>query len=84
MSSIRFSPITAQQKTWHQLGLRADKTLIFAGATDSIIIPAELKEDAEECLGQEKVEWRLIGGAHDFPVTHADEVVQGISAFWNS
>ena len=82
MSSIRFSPINNQQLAWRQLGLRADKTLILAGVADSIILHAELEVDAKECLGNDKVEWELIEGAHDFPVTNADEVVQRICDFW--
>jgi pimeloyl-ACP methyl ester carboxylesterase len=80
MSSIRFSPITGQD--WTKLGLRKDKTLIIAGVRDPIIIAAELKKDAEEFLGVEKVEWKAIDGAHDFPVTNADEVANEIWQFW--
>lgn len=82
MSSIRFAPLTGQQATWKRLGLRPDKTLFFAGRTDPIILPTELKSDAEELLGEEKVEWRLIDGAHDFPITHSAKLVDEISTFW--
>jgi hypothetical protein len=82
MSSIRFAPVTGQQATWKRLGLRPDKTLFFAGRTDPIIIPTELKSDAEALLGKEKVEWRLIDGAHDFPITDSARLVDEMCAFW--
>jgi hypothetical protein len=82
MSSIRFAPVTGQQESWKRLGLRPDKTLILAGRTDPIIIPQELRPDAESLLGREKVEWRLIEGAHDFPITESGRVVGEICGFW--
>lgn len=33
-------------------------------------------------IGADKVEWRVIDGAHDFPVTHYQEVVEKISDVW--
>jgi hypothetical protein len=82
MSSVRFAPVTGQEAAWKRLGLRADKVLFFAGRTDPIIIPEELRPDAEALLGREKVEWRLIEGAHDFPITDSGRVVREICEFW--
>jgi len=82
MSSIRFAPITGQNVAWKRLGLRNDKILIIAGSKDPIIFHEELKEDASEALGNEKIDWRVIEGAHDFPITDADEVVANICKFW--
>lgn len=82
MSSIRFAPITGQHEVWKLLGLRSDKTLIFTGSLDPIIFREELKADAAEALGANKIEWRDIDGAHDFPITDADEVVEEIVKFW--
>jgi pimeloyl-ACP methyl ester carboxylesterase len=82
MSSVRFAPVTGQQQAWKRLGSRPDRTLIFAGRTDPIIFPRELRPDAEALLGPEKVEWRLIDGAHDFPITESQRVVKEICAFW--
>jgi hypothetical protein len=82
MSSVRFSPLTGQQSVWKRLSLRPDKVLFFAGKTDPIIIPQELRPDVEDLLGREKVEWRLIEGAHDFPIIESGRVVGEICAFW--
>jgi surfactin synthase thioesterase subunit len=90
MSSVRFSPITGQDASWKQLGavLQAPasrhpgKILFFVGAKDPIIIPDELRPDAEALLGSEKMEWRVVEGAHDFPITESAEVVRDIVEFW--
>jgi hypothetical protein len=49
---------------------------------DSVIVPRELREDAEEAAGSEKVEWREIEGGHEFPITRAEDVVREISGVW--
>ena len=82
MSTVRFAPVTGQQAVWKRLGHRPDKVLFFAGRTDPIIIPQELRHDVEELLGREKVEWKLIEGAHDFPITDSGRVVRDIVEFW--
>jgi hypothetical protein len=85
MSSVRFAPITGQENCWRKLGKREDRILIFAGETDPIIIPSELREDVENLVGEGKVEFRLLeGAAHDFPVTNSREVVEGVWNFWKS
>lgn len=82
MSSMRFAPISDTNVAWKQLGLRADKTMIITGAEDFIIVREELKEDADEALGVGKILWKEVDGAHDFPITNADEVVKHICQFW--
>lgn len=83
MSSIRFAPITGQQEAWKRLGeLRQDKILIFAGTKDPIIFVEELREDAIEALTAEKIDYRVIEGAHDFPIVSAEEVVEKIWDVW--
>jgi hypothetical protein len=81
MSSIRFAPLTGCQETWKRLRALPGKILIFAGTTDPIIIHHELRADAEDVLGAEKVEWRLVAGAHDFPIVEARGVVREIAGF---
>ncbi|KAI9732074.1 MAG: hypothetical protein M1818_007669 [Claussenomyces sp. TS43310] len=82
MSSIRYAPIVGQHESWRRLGLRDDKTLIFAGTTDPIIYVEELRDDAEATVGKDKIEYRVIEGAHDFPITNADEIVGIVCDFW--
>jgi surfactin synthase thioesterase subunit len=83
MSSIRFAPLTGYQSCWKRLGaMLPRRILIFAGTTDPIIVHHELRPDADELLGRENFEWRLIEGAHDFPILQAGRVVSGIAGFW--
>jgi pimeloyl-ACP methyl ester carboxylesterase len=82
MSSIRFASITGKQETWKKLGLRKDKIMIIAGTTDAVIVQKELEADASVALGADKVEWKVLEGGHDFPITSANKVVQEVSGFW--
>ena len=82
LSSIRYAPISGQVEEWKKLGLRKDKTMIFAGTTDPIIIPDELKMDAEALVGKDKIDWHLIDGAHDIPVTESEKICDRIAKFW--
>lgn len=36
----------------------------------------------EEVEGEEKVVWKVVDGAHEFPITKTEEVVREIVAFW--
>lgn len=84
VSSIRFAPITEQQAAWSRLSSRNHKTLIFAGTKDPIIFAEELKEDATKLIGSENVVYRVVEGAHDFPIVHADQVVSQIWDVWQN
>lgn len=48
---------------------------------DPIIIHHKSKSSAEALLGSQKFEWRLIDGAHTFPIEQSGEVVRGIRGF---
>ena len=82
VSSIRYASITGKKEMWTLLGERSDKILVMAGNTDPVIVPAELEEDAAEAMGRDKLEWRVIDGGHEFPITRSGEVVEEISRFW--
>lgn len=82
MSTARYAPAAGQHESWRRLGLRKEKTLIIAATNDPIVDPKELKEDATEVLGADKLEWRLIEGAHDIPVTDPEKIVSAICDFW--
>lgn len=45
-------------------------------------LPHELKQDSFDAIGAENVEWRVIESGHEFPLTHADEVVSEICGVW--
>jgi len=83
VSSARHAPAARQHESWRRLGLlRKDKILIFVASHDPIIVAKELKEDATKVLGADKVEWRLIDGAHDIPATDSGKIVNEICGCW--
>lgn len=45
-------------------------------------LPHELEADATEIIGKNKIEWRVIDGGHEFPLTRAEEVVKEICGVW--
>jgi hypothetical protein len=71
-----------QKKRWMLLQLREDKALVIAGTDDPIISTKDLK-DAIEAIGVEKLESRLIEGAHNMPDAASREIVDEICEFWN-
>lgn len=83
LSSLRFAPITGQAAVWQRLARRrADKILVAGGRFDPVIFAPELEADAKRLLGPDRVEWRLFDSAHDFPTTHADDLVGVLCDFW--
>lgn len=82
MSSVRFAPITDQQDKWAKLVRLSGKMLLVAATRDPIIIADEVREDVERLVGKEKVEFRVVEAAHDFPITDPAEVVEYLCEFW--
>ncbi|KAG4442199.1 hypothetical protein IFR05_002309 [Cadophora sp. M221] len=82
MSTGRHAPYANEHEIWKRLGLRKDKILIVTATKDPIVNPDELKEDATEVVGGERLEWALIDGAHDIPVTDSVKIVDAICRFW--
>ncbi|KAH9217342.1 Alpha/Beta hydrolase protein [Leptodontidium sp. 2 PMI_412] len=82
MSTGRHAPYANEHETWKRLGLRKDTILIVTATKDPIVNPDELKEDATEVVGEERLEWALIDGAHDIPVTHPKKIVAAVLRFW--
>jgi hypothetical protein len=41
-----------------------------------------VKVDTKEAIGSGKVEWRVIEGGHEFPITRGDEVVKEVGGVW--
>jgi len=81
-NSIKHSSLERREESWRQLGKRADQVLIIGGRTDPVIVADELREDVFKVVKEEKVRWRVVDGAHEFPVTVVEEVVEEIRSFW--
>jgi pimeloyl-ACP methyl ester carboxylesterase len=81
-NSIKHSSIERRQESWKMLGEREDQVLIVAGRTDPVIVADELMVDVFKVVGEEKVRWRVVDSAHEFPVTKMEEVVDEIRSFW--
>jgi len=45
-------------------------------------IADELNEDAKATIGEDRLEWRVIEGGHEFPISRPDEVVDEIAGVW--
>lgn len=84
MSTLQHFPGTTQQQAWKLFRLRKDKILVIAATKDPIVNPEELKEDILAVLGSENLEWRLLEGAHDIPVTKPGLIVTEICDFLKS
>ncbi|TAQ84847.1 hypothetical protein B7494_g6839 [Chlorociboria aeruginascens] len=82
VSSTRYASISGSHETWKKLGSRQDKVLVLAGSTDPFIILSEFKPDVTECFGASKLEWKEIAAGHEFPVTHAADVVREVIEHW--
>lgn len=83
VGSMMFSTIQKPQPLWRKLRERKDQVLILAGEEDPVILAGELKEDAEEAIGSDRVDFRIVvGGGHEFPMTMPDAAVREVSEFW--
>ncbi|KAH8841838.1 hypothetical protein MCOR27_004954 [Pyricularia oryzae] len=86
MSTIREAPLMGQDDAWSRVGTsrRAGTTCVILGQDDEIIDPEAYEEDALPLLGgRSQVRWRVFPAAsHDFPMTHAEETLEELDAFW--
>lgn len=62
--------------------LKPDQLLIILGKKDPIIVEEALVADATECLGAD-AQFVFFDVGHELPITHGEEVVDIIWAFWN-
>ncbi|OBT92133.1 hypothetical protein VE01_10089 [Pseudogymnoascus verrucosus] len=82
LSCIRYAPITGQQEIWERLRRgRTDEVLLVVGTEDPIVLPDEVREDAEKLLGEGRVRYVEVGAAHDFVITDVGEVVEAVVEF---
>ncbi len=55
---------------------------MIVATEDPIIAVEELREDATAVVGADRIEWRVVDGAHDIPVTAPSEIVDAVCTFW--
>ncbi|KAI1491850.1 alpha/beta-hydrolase [Biscogniauxia mediterranea] len=63
-------------------GLDGGKVLIVLGEHDSVIVKDETIEDATAVLGPNGVEFAVIDGGHEVPITRSTDVANAIEEFW--
>ncbi|KAG4438032.1 hypothetical protein IFR05_006491 [Cadophora sp. M221] len=81
MSTARHMQGTGQLEKWKLLRRREDRTLVIAGSNDSIVVAEELYEDVREALG-DKLDWRVLEGAHDITILKPKEIVDALCESW--
>ncbi|PBP27198.1 hypothetical protein BUE80_DR001897 [Diplocarpon rosae] len=82
VSSMMFSTIEGPRPLWRALGERVGRVLILAGEEDPVIRAGELREDAEDAIGKERIDFRIVaGGGHEFPITMPAVVIREVSEF---
>lgn len=84
MSSISHAPLIGQHDAWRKLALREKgSTVIILAKGDEIIDPDDYAADALELVGgRENVQWCIVPGGHDFPMTHDREAMEEIYKAW--
>ncbi|OTA64778.1 alpha/beta-hydrolase [Hypoxylon sp. EC38] len=63
-------------------GLRAGKVLMVLGEDDPVIVKDETIEDATWSLGSDGVEFAVLPGGHELPITSSFDVADAIEGFW--
>ncbi|KAM7205807.1 Alpha/Beta hydrolase fold [Naviculisporaceae sp. PSN 640] len=83
MSCIRDAPLINQHKAWAKLAERKPKTTsVVIARADEIIDPKEFEQDALPLIGgRENVNWVVLGGGHDFVMTHTGDVFKALERF---
>ncbi|KAL5323500.1 hypothetical protein ACEPPN_008037 [Leptodophora sp. 'Broadleaf-Isolate-01'] len=81
MSTAMHMHGTGQLEKWELLRRRENKTLIIAGSNNPIVVAKELYEDAREALG-DKLDWRVLEGAHGITIMRSKEIVDALCESW--
>lgn len=84
MSTIRYGPLMGRQETWRRLARRRPgSTAVLLGRHDQLVQRDDYAEDALPLLGgPDRVFWRVIPGAHNFPFTHGPHALKHLYEFW--
>lgn len=65
-------------------GLEGGKIFIVLGKDDGVIAMTETIEDARNALGHEGVEFAILEGGHELPITSSTTVAESVEGFWTS
>ncbi|KAI1414752.1 alpha/beta-hydrolase [Hypoxylon sp. FL1857] len=63
-------------------GLHAGKVLMVLGEDDPVVVKDETIEDATWALGSDGVEFAVLPGGHEIPITQSSGVAEAIEGFW--
>lgn len=85
LSSLRHAPLMNQHDAWRDLASRPPRTTcVLLARDDEIIDPDDYRDDGLALLGgEERVRWGVVGGNHDFVMTHTDEILRELDEFWH-
>lgn len=67
-----------------EVGLEGGKILFVLGKDDGVIVTPETMEDAQAVLGRDGVEYIVLAGGHEIPITSSGDVAVTIEDFWKS
>ncbi|KAI2615773.1 alpha/beta-hydrolase [Hypomontagnella submonticulosa] len=65
-------------------GLRAGKVLMILGEDDPVVVKDETIEDAQNALGLDGVEFAILAGGHEIPITRSSGIADAIDNFWRA
>ncbi|KAI0007467.1 alpha/beta-hydrolase [Xylariaceae sp. FL0662B] len=98
ISTIRHAPIYAPQADWEALaailrarragaeakepGLRGGRVLMVLGEHDPVIVKDETVHDSLRVFGRDGVEFAVLPGGHELPITRSAEVADAMEKFW--
>lgn len=63
-------------------GLIGGKILVVLGNDDPVVVKDETIEDAKQALGYEGVDFAVLPGGHELPITNSSGVADAIEGFW--
>ncbi|KAI1498343.1 alpha/beta-hydrolase [Biscogniauxia marginata] len=63
-------------------GLNRGKILIVLGEDDPVIVKDETIEDAKAVLGHDGVEFTVLDGGHELPITRSSDVANSVEDYW--
>lgn len=88
MSCIRHADrmLTGQHGAWAKLKhRRPGTTAILLGKADEIIDLEHYTEVGKPLVGaDEGVMWKVLPGAHDFVMTHSDDIIKALDELWGT
>ncbi|TPX08940.1 uncharacterized protein E0L32_009644 [Thyridium curvatum] len=85
LSCVRHAPLFGQQDVYSALAERPARSVcVVLGRRDEVVHPEDFEADALPLMGgREKVpDVTVVGGGHDFPMTHSKETLKAMQQFW--